>query len=275
MFRSAAAPRVGQVQARAHAGEPRDASSAGRARGPPRCCGPAARSAPAGRGVAKSPATYASPNPTRPRSASRRKKSSRTISSRCHSVASGSPNRCVVPSGSRTSRPPSVIRPRPFRMTRSATLASGPADGRGSSRSAVEGRAAIVIGPTPGRVRTAASEHGNSLQPEPDGLQVDQAGDASRQQRVAGERAQQREIGQRLPATGQRGDERAAAVLLDVDARVEALAGLRQEEAVRLVHPEKRRHVELLRMHVAAQPSAARPRSPARAGTGAARRTCC
>ena len=63
-------------------------------------------------------------------------------------------------------------------------------------------------------------------------------------------------VGERLAVAGERRDEGAAAVLLDVDPRVVALARLGQEEAVRLIHPEERRDVQLLRVDVAAKPRA-------------------
>ena len=102
-----------------------------------------------GRRLVKSPATYASPSPIRPRSASRRKKSSRTISSvwrRSHpsvpELAAG-----VRPGGERRGgRPRSARGPAGARARRSPRAARR-SDG-GSSRRAGR-RATTLIAPTP------------------------------------------------------------------------------------------------------------------------------
>ena len=158
---------------------------------PPRCCGRAARSGPAGRRSSQSPATYDSPSPTWPRSREPAEEVVADDLERCHSAASGSPKRRTVPSGSVSSSAPQRHQPEALqdhaaRRRRRAARRTGAA-ARGARRCDA---AASVIAPTPGPARTAAcGGHGTRFSQSRSACQWISAVTCSGMQRVAGERA--------------------------------------------------------------------------------------
>ena len=79
---------------------------------------------------------------------------------------------------------------------------------------------------------------------------MDEPGHPGRQQRVADEGLGEGRVAELLPLAREHGTETALAVLPDVDSGVDALAGLREEEAVLLRELEERRHVQPLLVRI-------------------------